>query len=102
MVGDEDLVARILDSGGGGLAFDKAIATPDMMPRLSKVRVVGLSCAQEQPPRLALRARRVALRARLLRAGAAAAAAGVASPHVTQRHPPCRARRLRASWGRAG
>ena len=37
MVGDEDLVARIAESGGGGLAFDKAIATPDMMPRLSKV-----------------------------------------------------------------
>ena len=38
VVGDEDLVARILESGGGGLQFDKCIATPDMMPRLSKVR----------------------------------------------------------------
>lgn len=37
VVGDEDLVARILESGGGGLQFDKCIATPDMMPRLSKV-----------------------------------------------------------------
>ena len=37
MVGDDDLIARILESGGGGLQFDKCIATPDMMPRLSKV-----------------------------------------------------------------
>lgn len=42
VVGDEDLVARILESGGGGLQFDKCIATPDMMPRLSKVaRILG-------------------------------------------------------------
>lgn len=37
VVGDEDLIARILESGGGGLQFDKAIATPEMMPKLSKV-----------------------------------------------------------------
>lgn len=38
VVGDEDMIARIFESGGGGLQFDKAIATPDMMPKLSKVR----------------------------------------------------------------
>ena len=37
VVGDEELVARILESGGGGLQFDKCIATPDMMPKLGKV-----------------------------------------------------------------
>lgn len=42
VVGDEDLVARILESGGGGLQFDKCVATPDMMPRLSKIaRILG-------------------------------------------------------------
>lgn len=41
VVGDEDLIARILESGGGGLQFDKCIATPEMMPKLSKVRTAG-------------------------------------------------------------
>ena len=42
VVGDDDLIARILESGGGGLQFDKCIATPDMMPRLSKVGARGV------------------------------------------------------------
>ncbi|KAI3424937.1 hypothetical protein D9Q98_008320 [Chlorella vulgaris] len=42
VVGDDDLIAQILESGGGGLQFDKCIATPDMMPRLSRVaRILG-------------------------------------------------------------
>jgi ribosomal protein L1 len=40
VVGDDDLIAQILESGGGGLQFDKCIATPDMMPRLSRVSAV--------------------------------------------------------------
>ncbi|KAL4427635.1 hypothetical protein ABPG75_001724 [Micractinium tetrahymenae] len=42
VVGDEDLIASILESGGGGLQFDKCIATPEMMPKLSKIaRILG-------------------------------------------------------------
>ncbi|PSC68592.1 50S ribosomal L1 [Micractinium conductrix] len=42
VVGDEDLIALILESGGGGLTFDKAMATPEMMPKLSKIaRILG-------------------------------------------------------------
>lgn len=42
VVGSEDLIARIADSGGAGLQFDKCIATPDMMPKLGKVaRILG-------------------------------------------------------------
>ena len=33
VVGGEDLIARIAESGGAGLAFDKCIATPDMMSK---------------------------------------------------------------------
>ena len=33
VVGSEDLIAQIQESGGSGLAFDKCIATPDMMPK---------------------------------------------------------------------
>lgn len=39
MVGAEDLIASILESGGGGLQFDKCIATPELMPKLSKVSI---------------------------------------------------------------
>ena len=42
VVGGAELVQSILDGGGGSLAFDKCIATPEMMPRLSKVaRILG-------------------------------------------------------------
>ena len=42
VVGDEVLIADIQQAGGGGLAFDKCIATPDMMPRLGKIaRILG-------------------------------------------------------------
>jgi large subunit ribosomal protein L1 len=42
VVGDEDLIAAIQQAGGGGLAFDKCIATPDMMARLGKIaRILG-------------------------------------------------------------
>lgn len=49
MVGDEDLIASILESGGGGLQFDKCIATPEMMPKLSKVGAARGSCFQGRP-----------------------------------------------------
>ena len=39
MVGSESLIQQIQESGGSNLAFDKCIATPDMMPKLGKVRV---------------------------------------------------------------
>jgi large subunit ribosomal protein L1 len=39
VVGGEDLIARVLD---GNIDFDRVIATPDMMPKMSKVaRVLG-------------------------------------------------------------
>ena len=49
-MGDDDLIARILESGGGGLQFDKCIATPDMMPRLSKVGCCWWCGCREQRP----------------------------------------------------
>eukprot|EP00887_Chlorella_sp_A99_P002182 scaffold21.g2182.t1 len=42
VVGSDDLIADIQASGGSGLAFDKCIATPDMMPKLGRVaRILG-------------------------------------------------------------
>ena len=42
MVGGEDLVARILAAGSSGIAFDKCLATPDMMPKLGRIaKVLG-------------------------------------------------------------
>jgi len=39
VIGGEDLIARVLD---GNIDFDRVIATPDMMPKMSKVaRVLG-------------------------------------------------------------
>lgn len=39
VVGGEDLIARVLD---GNIDFDRVIATPDMMPKMSKIaRVLG-------------------------------------------------------------
>lgn len=32
------MIQQIQESGGGSLSFDKCIATPDMMPKLGKVR----------------------------------------------------------------
>lgn len=42
IVGSEDLIQSISDSSGSGLQFDKCVATPDIMPKLSKVaRILG-------------------------------------------------------------
>ncbi len=42
VVGSEDLISDILQSGGSGLAFDKCVATPDLMPKLGKIaRILG-------------------------------------------------------------
>lgn len=42
IIGSEDLISRIQESGGSGLEFDKCIATPDMMPKLGKIaRILG-------------------------------------------------------------
>lgn len=42
VIGAEDLVQKILDSGVSDLGFDKCIATPDLMPQLGKVaRILG-------------------------------------------------------------
>lgn len=38
VVGSESLIQQIQESGGSNLPFDKCIATPDMMPKLGKVR----------------------------------------------------------------
>lgn len=42
IIGSEDLIEKIQESGGGGLEFDRAVATPDMMPKLGKIaRILG-------------------------------------------------------------
>ncbi|GAB4821525.1 hypothetical protein N2152v2_008571 [Parachlorella kessleri] len=42
VVGSDSLIQQIQESGGSNLAFDKCIATPDMMPKLGKVaRILG-------------------------------------------------------------
>ncbi len=42
VVGGDELVASIQEAGGGGLPFDKCLATADMMPRLAKIaRILG-------------------------------------------------------------
>ncbi|KAK9829322.1 hypothetical protein WJX72_005189 [[Myrmecia] bisecta] len=42
VVGADELIERIRVSGGSGLAFDKCVATPDMMPKLGKIaRILG-------------------------------------------------------------
>lgn len=42
VVGGADLIAKIQESGGGAIAFDRVIATPEMMPALSKIgRILG-------------------------------------------------------------
>ncbi|KAK9826089.1 hypothetical protein WJX81_001108 [Elliptochloris bilobata] len=42
VVGAEELVASIQESGGSALPFDKALATPDMMPKLARIaRILG-------------------------------------------------------------
>ncbi|KAH7616637.1 hypothetical protein Ndes2526B_g08735 [Nannochloris sp. 'desiccata'] len=42
IVGSEDLILEIQQSGGSGLAFDKCVATPDLMPKLGKIaRILG-------------------------------------------------------------
>jgi len=42
IVGSEDLISRIQESGGSALGFDKCVATPEMMSKLGKVaRILG-------------------------------------------------------------
>ena len=42
IVGSDDLISDIQQSGGSGLAFDKCVATPDMMAKLGKIaRILG-------------------------------------------------------------
>ena len=42
VVGGEDLVQQIQESGSSSLDFDKAVAVPAMMPKLSKIaRILG-------------------------------------------------------------
>jgi len=42
VVGSEDLINRIQETGGANLGFDKCVATPDMMSKLGKVaRILG-------------------------------------------------------------
>lgn len=42
VVGSEDLISDIQQSGGSGLNFDKCVATPDLMPKLGKIaRILG-------------------------------------------------------------
>ena len=42
IVGSEDLISDIQQSGGSGLNFDKCVATPDLMPKLGKIaRILG-------------------------------------------------------------
>ena len=47
VIGGEDLIARVLD---GNIDFDRVIATPDMMPKMSKVaRVLGPKVLMPNP-----------------------------------------------------
>ena len=42
VVGGEELVAAIAEGGGGSIAFDRALATPALMPRVARAaRVLG-------------------------------------------------------------
>lgn len=42
VVGGEELISRIQEQGSAGIAFDKCLATPDIMPRMVSIaRILG-------------------------------------------------------------
>jgi ribosomal protein L1 len=44
VIGDEDLIASIVESGGKSVLFDKLIATPEFMKPLARAGKVCVRC----------------------------------------------------------